>query len=527
MKFFRSLIFKITFTILLIEATALSVMGYYYVARFSREIDRGVVTRAMLPGTLISQRALSYEAIEDKKAMYDLVREEVVESFLVRRDGIIFYASDMLKRNKKIVDVLTPGDFDVFEKAVRDRHAAYRSDEENNLLSVASPIAHDGNLSGCLLLKVNIAGAAREKQDMAVLFMLGSLVCMIVTTIIAVLMIDRLVIPRIRSTDACLEKVKQGDYSARIKNVTGRDELSELQNGVNAMIARIDSNIRQLNEARMELERAFRDLRSTQSQLVQSEKMAGIGQLAAGVVHEINNPVSFVISNLYILQMYSKNIIDVINKTEEVVSQGGAQAQEALKQIYDEAQVDVIRKDLKDLIDQTAIGADRIKSIIKSLRDFTHPSGEEFKPDDLNAILEEALASVLNEVKRKAVVQKELGTIPPVFCNRGRMEQVFVNILLNAAQAIDKDGEIILRTYAKDNFVFVEIHDNGCGITPENLGQIFQPFFTTKEAGKGTGLGLSIVYGIVQSHGGTILVKSAPGKGATFTIKIPIDRRQE
>jgi len=527
MKFFRSLIFKIIFTILLIEATALSVMGYYYVARFSREIDRGVVTRAMLPGTLINQQALSYEAIEDKKAMYDLVREEVVESFLVRRDGIIFYASDTLKRNKNIVDVLTPGEFDVFEKAVQRRYATYRSDVKNNLLSVASPIIHDGNLSGCLLLKVNITGAGQEKHGMAVLFMLGSLVCMIVTTVIAVLMIHHLVIPRIRSTDACLANVKQGNYSARIENVSGRDELSELQNGVNAMVERIDSNIRELNEARMELEHAFQDLRNTQSQLIQSEKMADIGQLAAGVVHEINNPVSFVISNLYILQMYSKNIIDVINKTEEVVRHGGEDAQEALKKVYDEAQVDFIRNDLKGLIEQTAIGADRIKSIMKSLRDFAHPSGEEFKADDLNVVLEEALALVWNEIKHKAVVKKELGVIPPVFCNRGRMEQVFVNILLNAVQAIEKDGEIVLRTYAKDEFVFVEIHDNGCGIAPENLSKIFQPFFTTKEVGKGTGLGLSIVYGIIQSHGGTVSVKSALGKGATFTIKIPTDRRQE
>ena len=527
MKFFKSLIFKITFTILIIEATALSVMGYYYLARFSHEIDRGVVTRAMLPGTLISQRALSYEAIEDKKAMYGLVREEVVESILVRRDGVIFYASDKPKRNKKIVDVLTPGDFAIFEKAVHERQAAYRSDEENNLLSVASPIVHDGDLLGCLLLKVNSAGAAQEKSDMAVLFMLGSLICVVVTTVIAVWMIHRLVIPRIRATDACLEVVKKGDYSARIASVTGHDELSELQGGVNAMIARIEANIRELNEAKMELERAFQDLRSTQSQLVQSEKMAGIGQLAAGVVHEINNPVSFVISNLYILQMYSKNIIDVINKTEEVVRGGGEEAQEALKKAYDEAQVDFIRNDLKNLIEQTAIGADRIKSIIKNLRDFTHPSGEEFKPDDLNAILEEALASVLNEVKRRATVKKELGTIPPVFCNHARMEQVFVNILLNAVQAIEKDGEIVLRTYAEDDFVFVEIHDNGCGIKPENLGQIFQPFFTTKESGKGAGLGLSIVYGIVQGHGGTILVKSAPGKGSIFTVKIPTDRRRE
>jgi signal transduction histidine kinase len=527
MKFFKSLVFKIIFTILLIEATALSVMGYYYLARFSREIDRGVVTRAMLPGTLVSQRALSYEAIEDKKAMYDLVREEVVESILVRRDGVIFYASDAAKRNKKIVDVLSPGEFAVFEKAVRERHASYRTDEESNLLSVASPIMHGGDLLGCLLLKVNITGAVQEKQGVAVLFMLGSLVCMIGTTVIAVWMIHRLVIPRIRLTDACLEKVKQGDYSARIKNVTGNDELSELQGGVNAMAERIESNIRELNDARMELERAFGDLRSTQSQLIQSEKMAGIGQLAAGVAQEINNPVSFVISNLYILQMYSKNIIDVIKKTEEVVRSKGAQAQEDFKQIYDEAQVDGIRNDLKSLIEQTATGADRIKSIIKSLRDFAHPSGEEFKLDDLNAILEEALSSVWNEVKYKAAVKKELGIIPQVFCNRGRMEQAFVNILLNAVQAIEKDGEIVLRTYSKDDFVFVEIHDNGCGIAPENLGQIFQPFFTTKEAGKGTGLGLSIVYGIVQGHGGTILVKSAPGKGSTFTVKIPTDRRQE
>ena len=361
---------------------------------------------------------------------------------------------------------------------------------------------------------------------MEVFFMLSALVCMVATTIIAVLVIHRLIIPRMRATAACLEKVKHGDYSARIKKIFSSDELSDLQTGVNSMAARIEFNIRQINQAKAELEHAYHDLKNTQSQLVQSEKMAGIGEMAVGVTHEINNPVSFVISNLYILQMYSKNIIHVIAKVEELVSQGKEGLRENFKKLYDETQVESMRKDLRDLVEQTSAGAGRIEGIIKSLRDMAHPASEEFKPGNLNIILEETLALIESEIKEKALVHKDLGDIPEVFCNRTAMEQVFVNILVNAAQAIDKNGDIGLRTYLQDNFVFIEIKDNGRGIAPENLSKIFQPFFTTKESGKGTGLGLSIVHGIIKSHGGSISVKSAVNKGTTFIIKIPTDRRQ-
>ena len=185
--------------------------------------------------------------------------------------------------------------------------------------------------------------------------------------------------------------------------------------------------------------------------------------------------------------------------------------------------LDYIRQDTPKLIKDTYEGAERIKRIVADLKDFTHPARNIVKQSDINKEIEKALSIVANELKHHCVVDKEFSELPLVSCNPQELQQVFINILMNAAQAMDEFGEITIRTETDNDTVLVQIEDTGQGIAKEDLDRIFDPFFTTKDIGRGTGLGLSVSYGIIQKHHGTITVDSTPGTGTTFTITLPVE----
>lgn len=269
--------------------------------------------------------------------------------------------------------------------------------------------------------------------------------------------------------------------------------------------------------------------RGLQTQLLQSEKMASIGQLAAGVAHEINNPMGFISSNLNTLAEYTADLTSLFDKFAQVATavQAG-QVEEArtlaaeARQYEREIDGDFIFQDMATAIDESREGAERVKRTVLDLRDFSRTDTEEPADADLNAAVESTLNIVWNELKYKATVNREYGDLPLVRCHSMRLQQVFMNLLINAAQAIPERGEITIRTYAQDGSVFVEISDTGVGIPAENLPRIFDPFFTTKEVGEGTGLGLSVAQGIVEQHGGRIEVESRVGEGSTFTVMLPV-----
>ncbi|MCG2582318.1 MAG: ATP-binding protein [Marinobacter sp.] len=264
-----------------------------------------------------------------------------------------------------------------------------------------------------------------------------------------------------------------------------------------------------------EQEKLNERLEQANRQLLQSEKMAAIGQLAAGVAHEINNPVGYVYSNLQSLESY---LSDLFRLTDAVDSAVSIDDLRAIKQNID---YDFLRDDLKDLLAESREGIERVKTIISAMKDFSHIEEEEFKPADLHRGIETTLNLVNNELKYKAEVIKEFTDIPEVECIISQINQVVMNLLINAAHAIDDFGRITIRTCQQQNNVLIEVEDTGKGITQDNLNRIFEPFFTTKPIGKGTGLGLSLSFNIIEKHNGHIDVSSVPGEGTRFRITLP------
>jgi len=293
----------------------------------------------------------------------------------------------------------------------------------------------------------------------------------------------------------------------------------------------------ELLRIKMNLEEANHHLKQNQAQLVQSEKMASIGQLAAGVAHEINNPVGFINSNLTTLDEYRRDLTTLINNYMELEQLADrdpalsnnhdlAGALEAIRNSKEKMDIDFVLGDFDKVIAESKEGMDRIKKIVQDLKDFSHVDQAELNWADFNKGMESTLNIVWNELKYKAKVTKEYGDIPEVYCYPQQVNQVFMNLLVNAAHAIEDKGEIKISTAHLDGaepMVEVRISDTGKGIPPENLSRIFDPFFTTKPVGKGTGLGLSMVYSIVKKHDGEIKVESEVGKGTTFVIRLPVN----
>jgi PAS domain S-box-containing protein len=275
-------------------------------------------------------------------------------------------------------------------------------------------------------------------------------------------------------------------------------------------------------EAEKEQQRILiRKLSDMQGQLLQSEKMASIGLLAAGVAHEINNPLAFISANFGALERDARDILRLINAFEGVEGLLPGDARAPVAFMKQDIGLDDIRMDLDDLFKESREGLQRVKHIVQNLKDFSRPGGTQKEMADLEQGLDSTLNVAWNEIKYKADVVKEYAGIPELYCLPSQINQVFLNLLINAAHAIEGKGMIVVRTGHDEQVVWVEIEDTGSGIAPEHLDHIFEPFFTTKPVGKGTGLGLSIVYGIVQSHQGTIDVKSVVGSGTTFRVTLP------
>lgn len=279
-----------------------------------------------------------------------------------------------------------------------------------------------------------------------------------------------------------------------------------------------------LLESYAELKATNRKLEDMHQQLVQSEKMASIGQLAAGVAHEINNPIAFVNSNLGTLREYVTGLLELLAAYERAES--GLTAQPVLldevRQLREKMDLDYLRADLQSLLEESLDGVQRVRRIVQNLKDFSHVGEIERQMVSLHPGIDSTLNIVWNEIKHKAQVKKEYGDIPDIEGVPAQLNQVFMNLLMNAAQAIEGNGIITIRTGHEHSWVWVEIADTGSGIPPENLGRIFEPFFTTKPVGKGTGLGLSLSYGIVAQHGGRIDVQSELGVGTKFRVWLPI-----
>jgi len=372
----------------------------------------------------------------------------------------------------------------------------------------APDIAGPGEPEVLALLSVSVDEALRPPRDLQIALALTTLLGFVAFGLGSVYTARRITTP-LQALAVAAERLGAGDALTPIRGVGRDDEVQDLA-------------------------RAFEQMRvslaGTQEQIVQSEKLASIGQLAAGVAHEINNPIGFVFSNFGTLEDYLARLFRMLAayRAEEAALADRAAATR-LARLRDEIELDYLAEDVPALMSESKDGIKRVRKIVQDLKDFSHvDSRQAWETVDLHVGLDSTLNIVANEIKYKADVVKHYGAVPSVECLPHELNQVFMNLLVNAAHAIGEPrGTITLSTGcsgAGDAEAWIEVADDGCGIAAADLKRIFDPFFTTKPVGKGTGLGLSLSYGIVKKHGGRIEVHSEPGHGTRFRVTLPIRR---
>lgn len=347
------------------------------------------------------------------------------------------------------------------------------------------------------------------------------------------------------------KNVESGQCNHSQLPVRGQDELTEVTQAFNKLMTTLDvesarkeayqneleilnrtlekkvaQRTRLLNERNKELEQSNQELHMAQQQLIQAEKMASIGQLAAGVAHEINNPISFVSSNLNSLKQYTNVYLKLSEQVQNLLATNEVESQHLLlKQLshwIESEDLDFINDDTSDLLNESIEGLDRVTDIVKNLKQFSRTDVDDKQWADINECVETSLNVVNNKIRYHCNINQNLAELPKVWMNFGKISQVLTNLFINAGQSINKQGEITITTKLHDDNVVIIVKDTGAGISADNLTKLFDPFFTTKDVGVGTGLGLSISYGIIQEHGGNITVTSELNKGSCFSVILPI-----
>ena len=335
------------------------------------------------------------------------------------------------------------------------------------------------------------------------------------------------------------QKIAMGDFSERL-DIRSSDELGLLAAAFNEMSRALSVRETQIQEMTRNLEiivkkrtheledsnealkQAYLDLQKAHEQLVQTEKMASLGQLVAGIAHEIKNPLNFIYGNTDFLREYTLRTQELVEKLEALPS---ITPDDRLR-INEEKEAiryDFIREDLRTLIEDLTEGTERINAIVSDLRIFSRMDAADATEIDVHALIDMSLNLLRNQYKDRVEVHKDYGGIPKIRGYAGKLNQVFMNLLSNAFYAVAEKGDVWIRTRAIQEAIEIEIEDSGVGIPKENQNRIFEPFFTTKPVGQGTGLGLSISYGVIEEHRGEIRVLSVPGKGTVFSIRLPID----
>jgi two-component system NtrC family sensor kinase len=295
---------------------------------------------------------------------------------------------------------------------------------------------------------------------------------------------------------------------------------------IDSLEAAVDERTHRLLQANEALQVEIAERKNLEAQLVQQEKLASIGQLAAGVAHEINNPIGYIFSNVGTLEGYLGDLFRMLDAYEQTP------AALALRHLRDELQIDYLKDDVPNLMRESKEGIQRVRQIVQDLKDFSHVDAlQEWQVVQLHQGIDSTLNVVASELRYKADVVKEYGEVPEIECLSSQINQVVMNLVVNAAHAMGSGGDgggqrgrIVIRTGSSGGEAWFEVADNGSGIPKDVLPRIFDPFFTTKPIGKGTGLGLSLSYGIVQKHQGRITVDSEVGRGTTFRVTLPLRR---
>lgn len=365
-----------------------------------------------------------------------------------------------------------------------------------------------------------VLGLAASKRDVTnalkginrALFTVVGVVLLLL--MIVLLATSRMILKPLNHLVEAAYKIEGGKFGTQIP-IESDTEIGLLTESFNQMSSKVAEARRELEAKISELESSHNNLQDAQSQLVHSAKMVSLGQLVAGIAHELNNPIGFIYSNMTHLREYGEKL----GKITEAASQGKAQLEKAKKD-FDYA---YIMEDMPKLIRSCEDGAKRVRDIVVGLRNFSRIDEGQIKEINVAEALDNTLSLLQGEIKNRVKIRRIYGDLPKYRCYASQINQVFMNILSNGAQAIAGEGEITITTSIDDKNLIIEIADTGEGIPPEILEKIFDPFFTTKPIGTGTGLGLSISYGIVQRHGGQILVSSEKNKGTSFKILLPLN----
>jgi two-component system NtrC family sensor kinase len=324
---------------------------------------------------------------------------------------------------------------------------------------------------------------------------------------------------RLSESDVELLSAVASHVSLAVDKAESFGTIEGLSRGLEDKVRVRTEQLRATNE---ELQAAYRELQHTQMQLVQREKMASVGQLVAGVAHELNNPIGFVYSNVATLEDFARRLRAMLEVYRQAPLPEADQAR--VQAEWDRLKVDYALRYLDAMTQGIREGAERARKIVRDLRVFARGEDDVWQPVDLHAELESSLTLVNHLLKDRVAVYRKYVELPSVECVRSQIDQVFLNLLANAAQAIQGPGAITIETGLENGSARVTIADTGPGIPADLLGRVFDPFFTTKPVGEGTGLGLSISYEIVKKHGGQITATSPLGGGAVFTMSLPLAR---
>lgn len=335
-------------------------------------------------------------------------------------------------------------------------------------------------------------------------------------------------IPVILSGSVLTDKFgRPGNLILVAKNVTERKKAEAVLEKTNADLRK---NERALKHMMFDMKNTYDELKNTHAQLMQSEKLASLGQLSAGVAHEINNPLGYISNNIAVIAEYIAAYQDVTESATQLRSaieredwEAAKQKGQALKELEDQLNLAYIREDCEKVVRETISGTERIKRIVQDLKTFARKDEGQMELHSIEDVIEGVINIVWNEIKYRAELKKDYADLPLIRCNPQKLGQVFIALLVNASQAIKDKGEITIRTYVDAPYACIDISDTGCGIDETHLEHIFEPFFTTKPVGVGTGLGLSVSHEIITGHGGKLVVKSVPGQGTTFTIRLPLN----
>ena len=530
-----SLRFKTVIGIALIEAVMLAFLIFTVMGFMNDSAGDALLKRATTTATLFATTT------KDPVLAYDLASLESFSEELLLNPDIEYVR--VLDADGSIFSAL--GDEESLNKTFREDLSLEKVDDR--IFDTTAQIVESGINYGRVEIGINtdsIHATIEESQRLS--FTIAAIEMALVALFSCIL--GTYLTKQLKVLRKSARKISKGDYSAKIR-ITSKDEIADVADAFNHMSDVLsaseksrnekDAQLQELNrtlEQRVErrtakIEKQIQELSAandqvaqTQAKLVQSEKLASVGQLAAGVAHEINNPIGFVRSNLNTLSDYVGIYQGLLHNYQKLSTADPEQAKlitAQIEQLEKKEDINFINEDIEELLKDSIDGTTRVRDIVHGLKDFSRANDKTKADCNINAIISTVLKVVNSQLKQKCSIQSNLQSHSSVNGNAGELNQVLINLLMNAGQAVKENGTISVSTDNVDGMIRIKVSDDGCGIKPEDIEKLFDPFFTTKPVGEGTGLGLSISFGIIEDHDGEILVSSEEGKGTTFTILLP------